>query len=149
MFQRRDVRTPEVMPVYSRFGATEKEVVPGGYLVPEDASGVLELLALHGIRTEAPVRVRRVQQFRLDSVRVAERPFQTVRPQEAFGQWAPVDNVRDPGIPQGAVWVPMDQPLARLAFALLEPRSDDGVVYWAVLDLSGERTYPILRAWPE
>ena len=57
MFQRRDVRTPEVMPVYSRFGATEKEIVPGGYLVPTSAAGVLELLALHGIRTEAPGRV--------------------------------------------------------------------------------------------
>ena len=28
----------------------------------------------------------------------------------------------------------MDQPLARLAFTLLEPRSDDGVLNWNVLD---------------
>ena len=146
MYQRREVRTPEVMPVFSRFGATEKEVVPGGYLVPESATAVLDLLRAHGIRTEAPQRLRTVEQFQLDSVQVASRPFQNVRQQEAFGQWAPLDNVRDPGVPSG-VWVPMDQPLARVAFMLLEPRSDDSVVNWALVPLAEAKTYPILRGW--
>jgi hypothetical protein len=41
----------------------------------------------------------------------------------------------------------MDQPLARLAFLLLEPRSDDGLADWNVLDpaLEGAEDYPILR----
>jgi hypothetical protein len=41
----------------------------------------------------------------------------------------------------------MEQPLARLAFLLLEPRSDDGLVNWNVLDpaLEGVEEYPILR----
>jgi len=42
----------------------------------------------------------------------------------------------------------MRQPLARLAFYLLEPRSDDGLTNWNLLDeaLSGAKIYPILRA---
>jgi hypothetical protein len=41
----------------------------------------------------------------------------------------------------------MDQPLARLAFLLLEPRSDDGFANWNVLDpaLEAAEEYPILR----
>ena len=42
----------------------------------------------------------------------------------------------------------MNQPLARLAFYLLAPTSDDGVVNWNVIDdLLGEgvKTYPIWR----
>ncbi|NQW04321.1 MAG: hypothetical protein HQ485_09865 [Acidobacteria bacterium] len=43
----------------------------------------------------------------------------------------------------------MDQALARLAFYLLEPTSDDGAVTWNYLDnvlaTEGVTTYPILR----
>ena len=41
----------------------------------------------------------------------------------------------------------MNQPLARLAFYLLEPASDDGLVAWNFLDeqLKDAKTYPILR----
>jgi len=42
----------------------------------------------------------------------------------------------------------MDQPLARLAFLLLEPRSDDGLLDWNVLDdvVKDAKYYPILRS---
>jgi hypothetical protein len=43
----------------------------------------------------------------------------------------------------------MNQPLARLAFYLLEPRSDDGLVNWNALDAAlGQevKVYPILRS---
>ena len=41
----------------------------------------------------------------------------------------------------------MNQPLARLAFYLLAPTSDDGLVTWNYLDdvLQDVKTYPILR----
>ena len=40
-----------------------------------------------------------------------------------------------------------DQPLARLAFYLIEPESDDGLVTWNVIDegLAVGQTYPIYR----
>jgi hypothetical protein len=42
----------------------------------------------------------------------------------------------------------MDQPLARLAFILLAPTSDDGVLTWNFLDdqlAANDKSYPILR----
>jgi len=51
-------------------------------------------------------------------------------------------------LPAGTVVVPTAQPLGRLAFYLLDPRSDDGLVAWNILDevLEGADRYPILRS---
>jgi hypothetical protein len=52
-------------------------------------------------------------------------------------------------LPAGTAYVPLDQPLGRLAFTLLEPRSDDGLVDWAIVDADIERgEVPVLRARP-
>jgi hypothetical protein len=41
----------------------------------------------------------------------------------------------------------MNQPRARLAFYLLEPRSNDGLLTWNVFDDAVKRgTYPVLRS---
>jgi len=47
--------------------------------------------------------------------------------------------------------VDVDQPLGRLAFLLLEPRSDDGFVTWNLLDETLEKAafYPITRTLEE
>jgi hypothetical protein len=37
-------------------------------------------------------------------------------------------------VPAGSVVVPVGQPLGRLVFYLLEPRSDDGFVNWNLYD---------------
>jgi hypothetical protein len=53
----------------------------------------------------------------------------------------------DKSVP-GATWeVPLNQPLSRLAFYLLEPASDDGLVAWNALDdqLQDAKDYPIAR----
>jgi hypothetical protein len=45
------------------------------------------------------------------------------------------------------LFIPAAQPLARLAFYLLEPESDDGLVTWNLIEeglVAGE-TYPIYR----
>ena len=51
-------------------------------------------------------------------------------------------------VPAGSFAVPMNQKLARLAFYLLAPTSDDGLVTWNTLDemLGADvKEYPILR----
>ena len=46
------------------------------------------------------------------------------------------------------VQVPMDQPLARVLFTALEPRSDDGFGTWNVFDreLENATSFPVLRS---
>ena len=50
-------------------------------------------------------------------------------------------------IARGMTVVRVDQPLGRLAFSLLEPRSDDGLLNWNFFDkfLEGSTIYPVLR----
>ena len=49
-------------------------------------------------------------------------------------------------MPAGAYRVPMSQPLARLAFYLLEPRSNDSLLTWSVFDEAVKKSqYPVLR----
>ncbi|MCH8143581.1 MAG: hypothetical protein IIA55_02525, partial [Gemmatimonadetes bacterium] len=50
-------------------------------------------------------------------------------------------------LPAGTAVVRTEQPLGRLVFELLEPRSSDGLLNWNVLDslLEDATEYPILR----
>ena len=79
--------------------------------------------------------------------RTAERDFQGRRGAEVFGEWTHVPAETGPP-PRLAAFhrVPLDQPLGRLAFMLLEPRSDDGVVAWGMVSRERAGTsFPILR----
>jgi hypothetical protein len=62
------------------------------------------------------------------------------------GKWEATEQT----VPAGSIIVPMDQPLARLAFLLFDPRSHDGFAAWNILDpvmgaTPAPEYYPILR----
>jgi hypothetical protein len=145
MLRRLDVKNPQRMPVFGTYTPTETARVPRAYLVPPDQAEVIDRLIAHGVQSTplAAARQLRVERFRIDSTTVAEREFQGHRERTLFGAYesATVE------VPAGTLVVPMDQPLARLAFVLLEPRSSDGLLNWNVLDrrLEGATHYPILR----
>jgi hypothetical protein len=84
-----------------------------------------------------------VERFRIDSTTVAPREFEGRMERTLFGAWeaASVD------VPAGTVQVAMEQPLARLIFYLLEPRSDDGLVNWNFFDraIEGAGRVPVVR----
>jgi hypothetical protein len=145
MLRRLDVVRPERMPEYGRFQATESGRVPAAYLIPAALEDVLDVLGAHGIRSHAltAAETREVEIFGITGSTRAESEFQGHHARTLEGSWA--RETRE--VPVGTNVVPMDQPLARLAFVLLEPRSDDGLVVWSLLDpaLEGAATYPILR----
>ena len=138
-------RRVERMYEYGAFQATESVTLPAAYLIPERLSAVLNLLDDHGIvMTSQASGFEGAEAFAIDSTHVAERPFQGVQERALFGSW---HKAEPPGSQGGWVRVDLAQPLGRLAAYLLEPRSDDGVVNWGILDeaLEGADTYPILR----
>lgn len=163
MFRRTDERRPERMYEYGTFTPTVTERVPSAYVIPpRPAAGeagmggfnrredpiaeVIARLEAHGVRTELTESPRTLtaQRFRIEAQDVAEREFQGRRERTLSGAWeaaAPVE------VPAGTVIVNMDQPLARLVFHLLEPRSDDGFANWGLLDavVETDRYFPILR----
>jgi hypothetical protein len=145
MLRRLAVVRPERMPEYLRFQPTETERVPGAYLVPAELEHVIDALVTHGLRTFALPRdeTLAVEAFRISRSWQSEQEFQGHRERMLEGRWEAERRL----LPAGTVVVPLDQPLARLAFLLLEPRSDDGLVTWNFFDaeLDGASTYPVLR----
>jgi hypothetical protein len=143
---RKDVRIPERMPEYGTFEATETERVPKAYYIPAKLEAAIERLEAHGIRlsrlaSDEPVQL---EQFRIDKNITEPRAFQNHQERTVEGAYEAIDQT----LPAGTVVVSMDQPLARLAFLLLEPRSDDGLLDWNVLDdaVKDAKYYPILRS---
>jgi hypothetical protein len=129
-----------------------KDTVPSFYYVPASATKAIELLQLHGLKMTklaAPVKAATLEQFAITAN--TERPLAnasidlgTHRLRSLTGDWQPATA----DVPAGSYAIDMHQPLARLAFYLLAPTSDDGLVNWNFLDdMLGEavKTAPIMR----
>lgn len=148
MLRRRDVRTPTPMADLTTFRGTESTVAPPAYYVLPQARAVIDRLEAHGLAVVryAEGRVVDAQRFHVDSTRLAEREFQGRRERTVWGAWASPGEVT---LPPGTAFVSLDQPLGRLAFTLLEPRSDDGFTAWGFFDDGvAEGALPVLRAPP-
>lgn len=149
MLRRTDTQVPTEMYEYGTFSPTETESVPSVYFLPSTQRTVLERLRAHGIRTSVLSQALNleVQEFLVDSVTTSTREYEGHQGQEVFGAYRTVQMEYG----AGTVVLSMDQPLARVAFALLEPRSDDGFVAWGFLesDLEAGEPYPFTRAFPE
>jgi hypothetical protein len=150
MNRRKDVTKPEQMVDSLWFEPTTTAVAPTEYYVPANATTVLALLHSHGIEMKPLAQpVKGVEQFTMTSntqqtARAGNIDMGTHGLRTLEGTWAAAPDV---SAPAGAWVVSMKQPLALLAFYLLEPTSDDGVTTWNDLDdlLKDAKTYPILR----
>ena len=142
---RKDVKKPETMLDYLTFKGLEPERVPAAYFVPASAGQALDRLKTHGV-VMTPLKSATklaVEEFRIDSNETAATPFQNHNERTLTGAWVPAERE----LPAGTLKVELTQPLARLAFYLIEPRADDGLVDWNLLDeaLKDAKVYPIVR----
>jgi hypothetical protein len=142
---RKDVKKPEAMLDYLTFKGLEPERVPSGYFVPAGLVQALDRLRGHGVAMtplKSPTKVA-VEEFRIDSSVTAATAFQNHNERTLTGAWVPAERE----LPAGTLRVELTQPLGRLAFYLIEPRADDGLVDWNLLDeaLEDAKVYPILR----
>lgn len=101
-----------------------------GYLVPAAlAKSVGEKLALHGItfeKLEGGLGKRAVQTFRATKRTFAGNSVEGHQRLEVEGEWK--NETRD--LAEGALYVPIAQPKARLVMALLEPQAPDAINAW-------------------
>ena len=147
MRRRLDVVEPTPMYEYGTFATADDsdEVAPEAYYVPADLTPVVDLLAVQGV-DGAPLdsaTTITAEQFVITGSSLADRAFEGHRERTVEGAWEPVQRT----VPAGTIVVPLSQPLGRLVFTLLEPRSDDGAVTWNLLDDHVETgaVYPIVR----
>ncbi len=144
ILRRRDVQTVERMAEYIGFEATESERAPAAYVVPAALTDVAIRLRAHGVQVEALGDGSiEGEVFRIDRVETAERAFQGHDEQTLSGAYEAATIATR----AGDLLVRLDQPLGRLAFYLLEPRSDDGFANWGLLaeQVSDGGHYPISR----
>ena len=111
---------------------------------------VIDRLEAHGIR----YRVTTAEQpfsgdrFKIATNTLETREYQgTHKARTLTGAWEATEQA----LPAGSLVIPMDQPLARLAFILMDPRSGDGFMWWNLLDaVLGQSPapayYPVLRS---
>jgi hypothetical protein len=146
-----DKVTPVRMKDYGTFEAVRGVQVPRGWLIPRPHvdSGrygpAIDRLRWHGLqvqRVAADAEVD-VERFVIQSLSKTERAFQGHNEARLTGRFESAQ-LR---VGEGALFIPAAQPLARLAFYLLEPESDDGLVTWNLIEagLSAGETYPVYR----
>jgi len=148
MLRRKDVVKPTPMLDRLWFEPSKTEDVPTSYYVPADATKAVELLKLHGVLMTLQTPPAGLEQFAISSNTARQANPNSIDTgthglRTLDGAWEPYT-----GAATAKMWaVPMNQPLARLAFYLLAPTSDDGLTAWNFLDdqLKDAKTYPILR----
>jgi len=140
-----------MMKDYGVFEATRSILLPKGWLIPKNTAGngrmaaALDRLRWHGIKIEelaADAQVA-VERFSIAELTKAPKVFQGHQEARLKGT---LDKAQLT-VQAGSLYIPANQPLARLAFYLLEPESDDGLVTWNIIEegLSAGLTYPIYR----
>jgi hypothetical protein len=133
-------RTRLDLPSFVGFEGQDFVAAPAGYLVdPAFAATLRPVLEAHGLKVlEGRTRPRNlaVLHFHETSRKVSPSAYQGVFTLELQGAWKPEPAPKKLQMPwmsadlDRALYIPLDQPLGRLAFYLLDPRSSDSLVFW-------------------
>ncbi len=154
LMTRYDESTPQVWKVPLRDEVVPRTVVDaprGGYIVPAAFSDIVaEKLAQHGIGFtrigctdmhsfrlcgfDKPEPME-VQAFRASKTGFGAQSVEGHQRLSIEGEWKPEQRV----VRDGALFVPIAQPKARLVMALLEPQAPDSLLQWGVFNNAFER----------
>ncbi len=136
-------RTKLDLPAYVAFKAVDEIAIPQGYLVdPAYAEKLRPILEAHGLKVypgTARPKGQNLMYFHESERQVAKDTFQGIFTVQIKGAWKEQLPEKRAGYTwtkdtlDRALYVPLNQPLGRLGFYLLDPRSADGLVYWGYL----------------
>ncbi len=130
-FRKTDRKRTVTIPYIADYYPTSTIPFPFAYVVQNDKE-VVSLLEAHGIQYE-PITdtiTLNVEQFNIDSLMPETRLNQGHYNNKIYGNFIKVEKLFDSSF----VVVKTSQPLGRLAAYLLEPQSDDGLVFWNFWD---------------
>jgi hypothetical protein len=125
-------RTYSNVPYYARYTAERTVPFPRGYLITVQETEVIRKLLQHGIAVERltePATLE-VEMFTVTQVQPSGRSNQGHYTSTVTGEYSTVERE----FPEGTLFVGTDQALAAVAAYLLEPESDDGLVFWNFFD---------------
>jgi hypothetical protein len=131
-YRRTDRQKDVTVPYYIDYYPTKNVRFPFAYLITTSDPAITDLMTIHGIKLEKLSTDSKieVQQFEISELKGATRLNQghytsTINGKYISGQ---VD------FPAGTIVVRTAQPLGNLAAYLLEPQSNDGLVFWNFFD---------------
>jgi zinc carboxypeptidase len=135
------------MPVMASFTPTVTSTLPYAYAFDAKAAvAIRPVLALHGIAVErltAPATVT-AESFTIDSVVDRGQSESARRMRDAPGAWT---RAAMHSLPAGSYIVRASQPFGLLAFYLLEPQGDDGLLQWGFFEglVAAHTDFPVMR----
>ena len=116
----------------SKFDATVSTTLPRGYFLPKSMKNIVDHLRKQGVKvTQLRKRKRAVGEvFMVDELKNSRRKFEGHYMATVTGKYV----AKKRTFKKGDYWIDMAQPLTNLAFYMLEPQSDDGLVSWNFFD---------------
>jgi hypothetical protein len=144
------LRTYADVPYLADWAPTRTVPWPNGYLITAQDRRVVDKLLQHGITVErlAEPRTLTVEQFSIAGATGSTRLNQGHYNTSVEGEYSAVERE----FPAGTIYVSTAQSLGALAVSLLEPESDDGMVYWNFFDRylaaqwgASAQVYPVFK----
>lgn len=135
-WRRRMIKTDRIktvtIPYYADYYPTSSVKFPFAYLLEFPDPFVLKLLAKHGITVERLTenQTLAVQEFQIEELTPANRLNQGHYTNSVKGKFVKIEKEFQAGNPV----IRTSQPLGNLVAYLLEPQSDDGLLYWNFFD---------------
>jgi hypothetical protein len=149
-YRRTDRQKDVTVPYYIDYYPAKNVRFPFAYLITTSDPAITDLLKTHGIMMETLSSDSKfeVQQFEISELKGATKLNQGHYTNIIEGKYisGPVD------FPAGTIVVRTAQPLGNLAAYLLEPQSNDGMVFWNFFDRylvpqwgPGYNPYPVYK----
>jgi hypothetical protein len=142
LMTRYDESRPQVWRVPLREEVVADKVVKApraGYIVPAAyADIVARKLALHSIafqKLAKPIAKLEAETFRADKATFGATSFESHQRLTVEGDWKPEARA----VLAGSLYVPVNQPKARLVVAMLEPQAPDSLLAWGFFNNAYER----------
>ncbi|VXC14459.1 M14 family metallopeptidase [Massilia sp. 9I] len=142
LMTRYDEAKPQVWRVPLRDEVVPERVIAApraGYIVPAAwADIVAKKLALHGIafrKLDKAMAQAQVETFRADKASFSATSFESHQRLTLDGAW----KAEARQLTAGALFVPVNQPKARLVVAMLEPQAPDSLLAWGFFNNAYER----------
>ena len=112
--------------------ATKLRPRPWAYILPRDAVNAVAMLLRHGITVE---RLESLTSLQVDAYTVSDVTYESAY-NHAAATKVKVGEVitQEMEFPAGTYVVPTAQSLGRLVTHMLEPETEDNVVYWNTMD---------------
>ena len=134
-----DPKTPKTYTIPNSNGLLPDITIepPAAYVVPAQWEDVIARLDAHGLlyrRLTCSVKLQGTS-YQIDDPVWSEKPFEGHHMLQSFKA---TRVTREDALPVGSVVVPLDQPGANVAIALLEPQASDSLLRWGYLDATFE-----------